>query len=458
MASTIPVSSRSRGELMNKLLSVDPSLSLHDAEKMADAILGKSQSSHSTMSVPLGSFVQGNYSPVYTFPTTSTHSTTFKIGDIVVAQSRNFREYGKVGEILGFSDRDGQFGVCFDEDVGGHDLSHILPGVKCEQGKGVFIDAGYLLLLNDEEVKKRKKKLSPKMTFDITKMEALVIKQEVREEIVAVLEQYKNHDKLFEEWGLGEVIEYGRGMTFMFYGGPGTGKTFGAHCIAKSLGTELLVLTAAEVQSSEPGGANRAIQNAFSEAKRSGKVLFLDECDSLVSNRADLGMVLASEVNTLLTEIEKFEGVCILATNRVEHMDEALERRISLIVEFPKPDYDSRKKIWAKLLPKKLPLGKGVSADELAKEELTGGQIKNVVLQAARMALAGHSDRVELKHFELSVARIHKSKNLMGTASRYRQGMVKDDFDVGSGRKTKRGFKDFLKTDMLDEDVDIDTQ
>lgn len=296
----------------------------------------------------------------------------------------------------------------------------------------------------DDSVPKKQKK------FDVKKMDALVIAPEVKEEIIAVLEQHQNYKKLFDEWGLGEVIEYGRGMTFMFYGGPGTGKTHAARCMAKAIGCEMIVLSASEIQSSEPGGAERAIQQAFTTATEEDKVIFLDECDSLISSRNDLGMVLASEVNTLLTEIEKFEGVAILATNRIEHMDEALERRISLIVEFPRPDFEARKTIWAQMLPKKMPLGPDVSVDNLAKHELTGGQIKNVVLQAARMALAAKSETVAQKHFDMAVTRINKSKNLMGTASHYRQGRVRDDFSMGSGTKTK-GLKDFFKSQKKDE-------
>lgn len=318
--------------------------------------------------------------------------------------------------------------------------SHLLG----EFGKRWEVEEGvYWVTSND--MKKKKKKAPP--VYDPSKMDALIIDQKVKDEIVAVLDQHKNHDKLFTEWGLGEVIEYGRGMTFMFYGTPGTGKTWGATCIAKAIGTEILVLSAAEVQSSEPGGANRAIQNAFKEAKEKHKVLFIDECDSLIASRNDLGMVLASEVNTLLTEIEKFEGVAILATNRIEHMDEALERRISLIVEFPKPNMESRKKIWSKLLPKKLPLGKEVSIDALAKHELTGGQIKNVILQAARMALAGGQNKVEMKYFDLAIERLNKSKNLMGQASRYHQGIVRDDYGSSTviGKFKNKDFKKFLE-------------
>lgn len=275
---------------------------------------------------------------------------------------------------------------------------------------------------------KMKKKGAPKPPkFDLKELNPLVVTDEVLEEIKAVLKQKQNSKKMFEEWGLGEVIEYGRGMTFLFYGPPGTGKTWAANCIAKVFGTQLLSIGAAEIQTSEPGGANRNIQNAFAEAKKSKKILFLDECDSLITNRADVGMILGGEINTLLTEIEKCEEVVILATNRIENLDEALERRISLIVEFPEPDFKQRKRIWETLIPKKLPLDKEITPARLAEYHLTGGQIKNVLLQAARLALSSESKQIDVCHIEAAVERIIKSKSLMGSASRYHQVVVKDN-------------------------------
>lgn len=250
--------------------------------------------------------------------------------------------------------------------------------------------------------------------FDTTHLDKLVLEPDAKAEIVALLQQHKHSKKIFDEWGLGEVIEYGRGMTMMFHGKPGTGKTFGANCIAKALGKELLVISAAEIQSSEPGGANRAIQNAFSEAKSKKKVLFIDECDSLIANRNNLGMILSSEVNTLLTEIEKTEGVVILATNMIESMDPALERRLQLIVKFPEPNFDQRKAIWTGLLPKKMPLAEDVKVEDLAENELTGGLIKNVVLQAARLAISDLAEEVAKKHFDKAISRVKSSQGLMG--------------------------------------------
>lgn len=298
-------------------------------------------------------------------------------------------------------------------------------------------------------VKKEKNVEGGKKKLDTKELDALVIGAEVREEIEAVLKQHKNADTIFTEWGLGDVIEYGRGMIFMFYGPPGTGKTWGAHCIGKAVGQELLIVSAAEIQSSEPGAANRNIQQAFKTAKDKGQILFLDECDSLITSRNDVGIVIGGEINTLLTEIEKCEGIVILATNRIETMDEALERRVSLIIEFPEPNHPQRHEIWKRMLPKKMPLGKDVVIERLADHKLTGGQIKNAVLQAARLALATEAKKVSLEHFESAIARIQKSKSLMGTASRYRQGMIKEHFESGVTIGKKR--------DIVKSEPEIDT-
>lgn len=266
---------------------------------------------------------------------------------------------------------------------------------------------------------KKKKKIKG---VNVKELERVVLPEADRKEIISVLKQSEHTEKIFKKWGLGDVIEYGRGMNMIFYGGPGTGKTWCAHCIAKAVGRELLVINAANIQSSEPGGANRAIEAAFKEATDKKKVLFLDECDSLITQRNDVGMIMSSEINTLLTQIEKFEGICILATNRIDTLDEALERRLSLILEFKDPDFAARKEIWSKLLPKKFPLASDVSVDKLAEYKLTGGQIKNVVLQTARLTAADGHMKAPMEVFEKSIERVQKAHGLMGKRSSWLQG------------------------------------
>ncbi len=336
-----------------------------------------------------------------------------------------------------------------------HNNMRVAVFVEWEHGisNEYIINDGSCEILPVEFATKPKKAKAIKL--DGEKLDALIIDPSTKNEIIAVLKQHQNREKLFTTWGLGDTIEYGRGMGFMFHGTPGTGKTHAAHCIARALGMELLVISASEIQSSEPGGANRAIQEAFKAAKDKHQVLFLDECDSLITQRNDVGMILSSEINTLLTEIEKFEGVCILATNRIETMDAALERRISLIVKFPFPNESARKQIWEKLLPKKMPLGEDVKVEELAKVKLSGGEIKNILLQAARLACGEDAEAVTKVHFDAAIARFNQSKGLMGQESRYRQGRKKEDFERGEGGsvvKTKE-INSFL-TDELGEEED----
>lgn len=308
--------------------------------------------------------------------------------------------------------------------------------------------------LRKGEAKYLEKKTVLTSEMDFSHMHKVVMSEQNRTEIISVLKQHKHAKKLFEDWGLGEVIEYGKGMTFLFYGPPGTGKTWAAHCIAKTVDSELLVLSAAEVQSSEPGGANRAIQQAFAEAKSAKKVLFIDECDSLVQSRTNLGMVLGSEVNTLLTEIEKFEGIAILATNMVENLDEALERRISLMVEFPKPKRAERRLIWDRMLPAKMPLGKDVDKEELSKAKLTGGQIKNVILNAARLAIASDAEEVSKANFDAAIARLVGTAGLMGSDNWSQDGRE----DVSGGKKVGRGKtkSDDVTVDKVKEDSELE--
>lgn len=259
----------------------------------------------------------------------------------------------------------------------------------------------------------KKKKAGPEI--NTKHLDKLVVPADKKKAIVEVLEQHKHEAKIFDKWGLKDTIEYGRGMTMLFWGPPGTGKTWATTCIAKALGKGVISIGAAEIQSSEPGGANRAIQEAFATAKSEKKVLFLDECDSLITNRAHVGMILGSEINTLLTEIEKFEGVCVLSTNRIDTLDPALERRISLIMEFPEPDFEGRMAIWKNIIPKKFPLDKKtVTFEKLAEYALTGGLIKNALLNVARAAASAKAKKVTMKHFDEGIKKVIKSQGLMG--------------------------------------------
>ena len=239
----------------------------------------------------------------------------------------------------------------------------------------------------------------------LVRLDQVVLPERVESAVRMALAQAKHADVLFSRWGLGETIRYGRGTTLLFSGPPGVGKTATAEAIAHALGRPILVANVAQLQNCWVGETEKAIVRLFREAAEANAVLFWDEADAFFHEREQATRQWeVREVNVLLQEIERFEGVCILATNRRTALDAALERRVSMKIEFERPDRVAARRIWSKLLPAKLPLGPDVDLDALAAAELTGGQIKNVVLNAARRALLrGPRARVGVADFEEAI-------------------------------------------------------
>ena len=219
-------------------------------------------------------------------------------------------------------------------------------------------------------------------------MAQLVLSEGTRRAINLALVHARHEKTLTQKWGLGEMIPYGRNVTLLFSGPPGTGKTASAEALAHELGRPILVANYAEIQGQYVGETEKNVVRVFNEARSNNAVLLWDEADAMFGDRdAARYNWEVRDVNVLLQELERFEGVCVLATNRKITLDKALERRITLKVEFKRPDEAMRRQIWQKLLPKSLPLGEDVNLDELSKSDFSGGEIKNVVLNAARLAL-----------------------------------------------------------------------
>jgi len=198
--------------------------------------------------------------------------------------------------------------------------------------------------------------------FDIKHLEQVIMPKEDRQSIIEALSQEQSNYReiLFNDWGFGTTFEKGKGVILLFYGVPGTGKTMLAEKIANYVMKDYVMLGNAELQSQVPGQMERNIQKAFSDAKDNKRVIIFDECDALLTNRNKVGTILGGEINSLLTEIERFEGVCILTTNRNIQLDPALERRIALKMEFKEPTKEMRKEIWKALIPKQCPINKDV--------------------------------------------------------------------------------------------------
>jgi hypothetical protein len=222
----------------------------------------------------------------------------------------------------------------------------------------------------------------------------------------------RHHAHIHSEMGLGDHMRLGSGVTALFVGGSGTGKTMAAEVLASELHLDLYRIDLASLVSKWVGETEKNLSRVFADAERANCMLFFDEADALFGKRSAVREAQDRwanlEVNFLLQRIEDYSGVVILATNLRQNMDDAFQRRIHVIVEFPVPDATSRRAIWARLLPsgakREVPAG---DIDEISQRfELTGGSIRNVVLDACFRALAeGEARPLGSRHLIASTAR-----------------------------------------------------
>ena len=228
-------------------------------------------------------------------------------------------------------------------------------------------------------------------------LDQVVLADQEKHRILSVVERHDQYLTCRKEWGFDDVIRYGRGVLMLFHGKPGTGKTMTAHAIASTMGKRILNVDIPTF--SEHREADRFLPALFREARLQDAVLFFDECEVLFASRM-MGNTL---MTLLLSEIERFEGVAILATNIPQVLDEALDRRILVKVRFPEPDRQARLDIWRKHLPAKAPLSDDIDLHLLAdRYELTGGYIKNAVLTAVAEAVHGNGQvpTITMAHLE----------------------------------------------------------
>ncbi len=242
----------------------------------------------------------------------------------------------------------------------------------------------------------------------LTKMSDLIFDSHTGLSVKRFLAACRNKNKLFVDWGLSDKYHYGNNIVALFYGSSGVGKTACAEAIAGELGYRFVNISISDVQSKWVGDTQKNIKQLFRQHSNKQVVLFFDEAEALFSRRTDIRNALDKEmnrdVNVLLQELEKFEGIVILTTNKPDTFDEAFTRRIQFKIQFSLPDSETRLKLWKHLIPKKMQLSENVDFLHLAKNyELSGAGIKNSIFRAATIAVADDVSLIEMKHLILAV-------------------------------------------------------
>ena len=223
-------------------------------------------------------------------------------------------------------------------------------------------------------------------------------KRLLRQACTHVLYQHQ----VYYRWGFDAKVRYGRGLSILFAGAPGTGKTMCAQVIANQLHMELYKINLSQIVSKYIGETEKNLRAVFTEARNANSILFFDECDALFGKRSEVKDAhdrnANVEVSYLLQQIEEYDGVCILATNLIGNIDAAFMRRITYVIRFPFPDPDTREQIYRRMIPAAAEISDDIDWRFLAEKfELSGGHIKNIVLAAAFMA-AGEGRAVSMRH------------------------------------------------------------
>jgi SpoVK/Ycf46/Vps4 family AAA+-type ATPase len=231
-------------------------------------------------------------------------------------------------------------------------------------------------------------RLDTKATWD-----DLVLPDEQLRLLHQIADQVGQRHTVYEDWGFAERMNRGLGISVLFAGPPGSGKTMTAEVIANDLKLNLYRIDLSAVVNKYIGETEKNLRRLFDAAEDGGAILFFDEADALFGKRSEVKESLDRfaniEIDYLLQRMEAYRGLAILATNMKSALDTAFLRRLRFVVNFPFPGPAERKRIWQQVFPADVPR-QALDYDWLARLNLSGGSIHNIALNAA--FLAAHDD------------------------------------------------------------------
>jgi ATPase family associated with various cellular activities (AAA) len=238
-------------------------------------------------------------------------------------------------------------------------------------------------------------RIEPKATWDL-----LVLPEAQRDTLREVAAQVRQRQKVYETWGFAARSDRGLGISALFAGPSGTGKTMAAEVLARELRLDLVHVDLSSVVSKYIGETEKNLRRIFDAADEGGAIILFDEADALFGRRSEVkdshDRYANIEVSYLLQRMEAYRGLAILTTNLADNLDPAFMRRIRFVLRFPYPEPAERAEIWRRVFPAETPTV-GLDAERLGRLELPGGNIRNIALHAAFLA-AEDGSAVTMRH------------------------------------------------------------
>ncbi|MFT3700341.1 MAG: ATP-binding protein [Kofleriaceae bacterium] len=226
----------------------------------------------------------------------------------------------------------------------------------------------------------------------LAKWTDIVLPEDITDSLLELTARVRHRKTVYEKWGFDRSITTARGITALFQGAPGTGKTMVAGVIARDLGLELYRVDVSRITSKWIGETEKNLGALFDAAEDGQVMLLFDEADSLFAKRTEVKTSVDRysnmEVNYLLQRLDSFEGIAILTTNFGNAIDPAFKRRLTYRMTFPFPDEEMREQLWKSMIPPQVPIGGEIDFASLSQRfRLSGGYIRNAALRAAFLAV-----------------------------------------------------------------------
>ncbi|MBI2203110.1 MAG: ATP-binding protein [Candidatus Rokubacteria bacterium] len=228
----------------------------------------------------------------------------------------------------------------------------------------------------------------------------LVIPERQRAVLAEIAAHVRHQLTVYERWGFGSRSARGLGVSALFHGPSGTGKTMAAEVLASELALDLYRIDLSQVVSKYIGETEKNLRRIFDAAEEGGAILLFDEADALFGKRSEVkdshDRYANIEVSYLLQRMEAYRGLAVLTTNMKGALDSAFLRRLRFVVAFPFPDVADRAAIWGRIFPRETPT-EALDPVRLARLNVAGGNIRNIALHAAFLAAAA-GEPVRMTH------------------------------------------------------------